>query len=58
MLLPACSLTRWLTTMVVLVSNCTAGPTASENEAALFNIRTFFGQVATSQQLGEMWMVA
>ena len=40
---------------IVMVADCTAAPTVPENEAALFNIRTYFGHVATSRQIGEMW---
>lgn len=40
---------------VVLVSDCTGAPTLPEYESAVFNIRTYFGHVATSRELGGLW---
>lgn len=40
---------------VVLVSDCTGAPTLPEYESAVFNIRTYFGHVATSLELGGLW---
>ncbi len=40
---------------VVLVSDCTGAPTHPEYEATVFNIRTYFGHVATSLELGGLW---
>ena len=40
---------------VVLVSDCTGAPTHSEYECAVSNIRTYFGHVATSEEIGTLW---
>jgi len=40
---------------VVLVSDCTAAPTHAEYESGVFNIKTYFGQVAPSSQLAQLW---
>lgn len=40
---------------VVLVEDCAGAPTPAEHEAGVFNIRTYFGHVATSDELGETW---
>jgi nicotinamidase-related amidase len=40
---------------IVLVSDCAGAPTTPEHESTVFNIRTYFGHVATSEQLGTIW---
>lgn len=40
---------------VVLVKDCTAAWSKREHEAALFNIGTYFGAVASSQEIAETW---
>jgi nicotinamidase-related amidase len=40
---------------VVVVSDCTGAPTPAEHDAALFNIRTYFGHVASSDELLGAW---
>ena len=40
---------------VVLVSDCTGAPTHAEYESGVFNIKTYFGQVATSSDLEKVW---
>lgn len=40
---------------VVLVSDCTGAPTREEYESGVFNIKTYFGQVATSAELANIW---
>jgi ureidoacrylate peracid hydrolase len=40
---------------VVAVADCTGAPTRPEYESALFNIRTYFGKVAGSDELRGVW---
>lgn len=40
---------------VVLVSDCTGAPTHAEYESGVFNIKTYFGQVAPSEELAKLW---
>jgi nicotinamidase-related amidase len=40
---------------IVLVSDCTGAPTRAEYESGVFNIKTYFGQAATSDELVGMW---
>ncbi len=40
---------------IVLVSDCTGAPTKAEYESGVFNIQTYFGHVATSDQLSQFW---
>lgn len=40
---------------IVLVSDCTAAPTRAEYESGVFNIKTYFGHVASSEQLRDIW---
>lgn len=40
---------------IVLVSDCTGAPTRAEYESGVFNIKTYFGQVATSAELAALW---
>jgi nicotinamidase-related amidase len=40
---------------IVLVADCTGAPTRAEYESGVFNIGTYFGKVATSTDLVEMW---
>lgn len=40
---------------IVLVSDCTGAPTPAEYESGVFNIKTYFGQVATSDELKTSW---
>jgi ureidoacrylate peracid hydrolase len=40
---------------IVLVSDCAAAPTRSEHEAGVFNIKTYFGHVTTSDYLAGIW---
>jgi nicotinamidase-related amidase len=42
---------------IVLVTDCTAAPTHAEYEAGVFNIKTYFGQAATSAELEDVWGV-
>lgn len=40
---------------IVLVSDCAGAPTPAEHESAVFNIGTYFGKVATSEELNKVW---
>lgn len=40
---------------IVLVSDCTDAPTQREYESATYNIERYFGKVATSSDLVEVW---
>lgn len=40
---------------IVLVADCAGAPTPAEHEAGIFNIRTYFGHVTMSEELGEIW---
>lgn len=40
---------------VVLVNDCTGAPTQAEYEAGVFNIKSYFGQVASSAELAAAW---
>jgi ureidoacrylate peracid hydrolase len=40
---------------VVLVSDCTGAPTPAEYESGVFNIKTYFGQAASSEELKNVW---
>jgi nicotinamidase-related amidase len=40
---------------IVLMTDCTGAPTQPEHEAAVFNLKTYFGQVASSTQLAALW---
>lgn len=40
---------------VVLVSDCTDAPSEQEYESAVFNIGLFFGQVASSDKISQIW---
>ncbi len=40
---------------IVLVSDCTGAPTHAEYESGVFNIRTYFGQAVTSDELRSSW---
>lgn len=40
---------------IVLVSDCAAATTPAEHEAAVHNIRTYFGHVTTSRQMEGLW---
>jgi ureidoacrylate peracid hydrolase len=40
---------------IVLVSDCAGAPTPAEHASGVFNIKTYFGQVATSNQLYANW---
>jgi ureidoacrylate peracid hydrolase len=40
---------------IVLVSDCTGAPTRAEYESGLFNIKTYFGHVASSSELVVKW---
>ena len=40
---------------VVLVSDCTEAYTRQEYESAVFNIKTYFGKVATSSEIIRIW---
>jgi nicotinamidase-related amidase len=42
---------------IVLVSDCTSAPTQAEYESGVFNIKTYFGKVATSEELAKSWNV-
>lgn len=42
---------------IVLVSDCTGAPTHAEYESGLFNIKTYFGHAATSDELVQKWKV-
>lgn len=43
---------------IVLISDCTAAPTHAEYESGIFNIKTYFGQVATGAELARMWKLS
>ncbi len=43
---------------IVLVSDCTGAPTRAEFESGVFNIQTYFGKVATSEELARTWKVS
>lgn len=43
---------------VVVISDCTDAPTQQEYDATLFNIESYFGRVATSDEIGRLWRVA
>lgn len=43
---------------VVLVSDCTEAYTRQEHESAVFNIKTYFGKVATSNEIIKIWEAA
>ncbi|MBN9051746.1 MAG: cysteine hydrolase [Rhizobiales bacterium] len=40
---------------IVLVKDCTGAPTQAEYESGVFNIQTYFGQAATSDELRQVW---
>jgi nicotinamidase-related amidase len=40
---------------IVLVSDCTGAPTKAEYESGVFNLKTYFGQVASSHELADIW---
>jgi nicotinamidase-related amidase len=40
---------------IVLVSDCTGAATRAEYEAGVFNIKSYFGQAASSQELANLW---
>jgi len=40
---------------IVLVADCAGAPSLAEHESGIFNIKTYFGQVATSEELGKIW---
>ena len=40
---------------IVVVSDCTDAPTQQEYKATLFNIKTYFGKVARSDEIIEIW---
>jgi ureidoacrylate peracid hydrolase len=40
---------------VVVVSDCTDAATEQEQEATLFNIKNYFGKVATSEEISKIW---
>ncbi|MCX5831185.1 MAG: cysteine hydrolase [Deltaproteobacteria bacterium] len=40
---------------VIAVADCTDTVTEQEYDAALFNIKTYFGKVATSEQIAKIW---
>jgi ureidoacrylate peracid hydrolase len=40
---------------IALVEDCAGAPTPAEHEAGVFNIRTYFGQVTTSDELAGIW---
>jgi nicotinamidase-related amidase len=42
---------------IVLVSDCTSAPTQAEYDSGVFNIKTYFGKVATSEELAKSWNV-
>jgi len=43
---------------VVVISDCTDAPTREEYDATLFNIKSYFGRVATSEEIERLWKVA
>ena len=40
---------------IVLVSDCTDAPTQHEYESTVFNVKNYFGKVATSTEIVEIW---
>jgi nicotinamidase-related amidase len=40
---------------IALVSDCAGAPTAAEHESGIFNIKTYFGHVTTSDALAKLW---
>jgi ureidoacrylate peracid hydrolase len=40
---------------IVLVADCAGAPTPAEHESGVFNIKTYFGQATTSDELAEVW---
>jgi nicotinamidase-related amidase len=40
---------------IVLVTDCTGAPTPAEYESGVFNMKTYFGQGASSQELADLW---
>jgi nicotinamidase-related amidase len=40
---------------IVLAADCAGAPTPAEHESGVFNIKTYFGQVTTSDELVELW---
>jgi nicotinamidase-related amidase len=40
---------------IVLAADCAGAPTPAEHESGVFNIKTYFGHVATSDELVEIW---
>ncbi len=42
---------------IVLVTDCTGAPTPAEYESAVFNIKVYFGQVASSDDVAQTWAV-
>ena len=40
---------------IVAVSDCTDAPTKQEYESAMYNIRIYFGKVATSREITALW---
>jgi ureidoacrylate peracid hydrolase len=40
---------------IALVADCTGAPTLAEHEAALFNIKTYFGHVTSSSEIAGLW---
>ena len=40
---------------IVLVADCAGAPTPAEHESGVFNIKTYFGQVTTSDELARTW---
>jgi nicotinamidase-related amidase len=43
---------------VVVAGDCTGAPSATEHEAALVNIRSYFGRVAESGEIAGAWVAA
>ncbi len=40
---------------IVAVSDCTDAPTKEEHESAMFNMKVYFGKVATSDEIAALW---
>ena len=40
---------------IVVVSDCSGTPTPAEHEAAIFNIKTYYGKAAESKELMQLW---
>lgn len=40
---------------IILVSDCTDAPTQREYESTVFNIKNYFGKVATSAEIAKVW---